>query len=247
MAGPFQRAQESQDASGGLLSRRSSMTLEAIEDLLAQAACVRDVTSGAVSDLCTARKVDLRRRLSRGRRQLYHRYLKHCFEDRVLSPNEIDELCHLRDLLHLDAGDLVAVQNAVAVEVYGEAVEEVLADFRLDDDEAAFLRGLTDSLDLSEHTAARIYTEHAGRAHSRAMSEASTPDLQFLEHRAPAGEFTGRSSTSLERAIDDALTKASLVVPNLHWFEVTHIAGYAEEGQASGWHISLKAGIRSDD
>jgi flavin-binding protein dodecin len=223
------------------------MTLEAIEDLLAQAACVRDVTSAAVSDLCTARKIDLRRRLSRGRRQLYHRYLKHCFEDRVLTPDEIDDLCHLRDLLHLDAADLIAVQNAVAVEVYGEAVEEVLADFRLDDDEAAFLRALTKSLDLPEARAARIYEERAGRARDRALSEATARDLLFLEHRAPAGEFTGRSSSSLERAIDDALTKASLVVPNLHWFEVTHIAGYAEEGQASGWHISLKAGIRSDD
>jgi flavin-binding protein dodecin len=247
MAGPFQRAQESQGRSSQLLGRRSSMTLEAIEDLLAEAACVRDVTSAAVSDLCTARKIDLRNRLHRGRRQLYHRYLKHCFEDRVLSPEEIDELSHLRDLLHLDAADLSAVQDAVAVEVYGEAVEEVLADFRLDDDEAAFLRDLTESLHLSEDTAKRIYGEGAGRARDRVLRDAGTRDRQFLEHRVPAGEFTGRSDASLERAIDDALTKASLAIPSLHWFEVTHIAGYVEDGRANGWHATLKAGIRSDE
>jgi flavin-binding protein dodecin len=223
------------------------MTLEAIEDLLAEAASVRDVTSTVVFDLCTARKIDLRRRLSRGRRQLYHRYLKHCFEDGVLTSEEIDELSHLRDLLHLDAADLFAVQNAVAIEVYGEAVEEVLADFRLDEEEATFLRRLTESLDLSEEAAGRIYREGAGRARDRALSEARTRDQQFLEHRVPAGEFTGRSSSSLEQAIDDALTKASLAIPSLHWFEVTHIAGYVEDGRASGWHTTLKAGIRSDD
>jgi len=155
VAGPFQRVPGSPDASSRLLGRRSSVTLQAIEDLLARADCVRDVTSVVVSDLCAARNVDLRRRLSRGRRQLYHRYLKHCFEDKVLTPGEIDELSHLRGLLHLDAADLVEVHDAVAVEVYGEAVEEVLADFRLDDDEAAFLRGLRESLDLSEDAPSR--------------------------------------------------------------------------------------------
>ncbi len=245
MAAPFQRAQEPQGRSSQLLGRRSSMTLEAIEDLLAEARCVRDVTRAAVSDLCTARKVDLRSRLSRGRRQLYHRYLKYCLEDRVLAAEEVESLAHLRDLLHLDRADLAAVQDAVAVEVYGEAVEEVLADFRLDDDEAAFLRSLTESLNLSEKTATLVYQEKADRARERALSEATTRDRQFL--RPAAGEFTGRSSASLEQAIDDALTKASLAIPSLHWFEVTHIAGYVEGGRTSGWHATLKAGIHGED
>jgi len=220
------------------------VTLQAIEDLLARADCVRDVTSVVVSDLCAARNVDLRRRLSRGRRQLYHRYLKHCFEDKVLTPGEIDELSHLRGLLHRDAADRVEVHDAVAVEVYGEAVEEVLADFRLDDDEAAFLRGLRESLDLSEDAAAGIFEEGRVRARERALKEAGTQDQQFVEHRAAAGAFTGRSSSSLEDAIDDALTKASIAIRELHWFEVTHIAGYVEDGRTGGWHVTLSAGLR---
>jgi len=227
------------------------MTLEAIEDLLAQAGCVHEVTRAAVSELCAARNVDLARRLSRGRRHLYYRYLKHCFEDMVLTPEEIDELRHLQELLHLDSADLAAVHDAVAVEVYGEAVEEVLADYRLDDDEAAFLRGLRQSLDLSEGAAARIYEDRAGRARERALSEAEARDRLFIDHRAPAGEFTGRASASLERAIDDALTKASLAIPGLHWFELTHIAGYVEDGRVGSWHVTLSAGIgsqgRADD
>jgi flavin-binding protein dodecin len=221
------------------------VTLEAIEDLLARAGSLREVASSAVSDLCTERKVDLGSRLNRGRRQLYQRYLKHCFEDGVLTDEELADLDHLAGLLQLNESDLAAVQDAVAVEIYGEAVEEVLADFRLDDGEETFLRSLRESLDLPEKTADRLYREGAGRARDRAMHEARTRDRLFL--RTPAGEFTGRSSSSLEDAIGDALTKASLAIPSLHWFEVIQIAGYVEDGRASGWHATLKAGVRGDD
>jgi len=247
MAGPFQRVKDSSGAGAMRLVRRSSMTLEAIEDLLARASCVSEVTRDAVSDLCAARNVDLARRLARGRRELYQRYLKHCFDDGFLSAQEIAELRHLQDLLHLDAADLGAVHDSVALEVYGEAVDEVLADFRLDEDEAAFLTGLRESLQLSEAAAERIYEERAGHARQRALSEAEARDRVFVDHRAPAGEFTGRSSSSLGGAVDDALAKASLAIPGLHWFEVTHIAGYVEEGRAGAWHVTVSAGIRGED
>ena len=81
----------------------------------------------------------------------------------------------------------------------------------------------------------------------KVLSDAGMRDRQFLKHRVAAGEFTGRSDSSLEKAIDDALAKASLAIPSLHWFEVSQIAGYVEEGRSSGWHVTLKAGIRSDD
>jgi flavin-binding protein dodecin len=244
MAEPYQRGNDGGNKSKLFLGRRGSLTLEAIEDLLAQADRIRDVTSDAVSELCARRDVDLRRRLHRGRRRLYQRYLEHCLEDRVVSVQESEELAHLGALLHLEPADLVAIHDEVAVAVYGEAVEEVLADYRLDDDEEIFLRRLRESLDLSEVDAERLYSQGSSRARDRAFNEAASPDPQFISPRATAGTFTGRSAASFDAAIDDALTKASIAAPNLHWFKVSVIAGYVEEGRASGWHVTLQAGLR---
>jgi hypothetical protein len=231
----------------GGLRRRGSVTLEGIEDLLAQAASVREVTQPMISKLCEERRVDLSNRLVRGRKRLYGRYLRHCFEDKVLSEEERADLAHLRSLLRLSAADLAAVHDEVAIEVYGEAVQEVLEDFQLDDDEAEFLRGLREQLGLTEERAERIYRDGSGEARTRALSQAESRDRQFIEHRAVAGEFTGRSDATLESAIDDALTKAALAIPRLHWFEVTELAGYVADGKAKSWHVTLRAGIRKDE
>jgi len=246
MATPFERAESMKRGLGGL-RRRGSVTLEGIEDMLAQAASVREVTQPMISKLCDERRVDLRNRLVRGRKRLYGRYLRHCFEDKVLSEEERADLAHLRSLLHLSAADLAAVHDEVAIEVYGEAVQEVLEDFQLDDDEAEFLRGLREQLGLTEERAERIYRDGSGEARNRALSRAESRDRQFLELRAVAGEFTGRSDATLESAIDEALTKAALAIPRLHWFEVTELAGYVADGKAESWHVTLRAGIRKDE
>jgi flavin-binding protein dodecin len=246
MAEPYQRGNDDGNKLKGFLGRRGSLTLEAIEDLLARADRIRDVTSDAVSELCARRDVDLRHRLHRGRRQLYQRYLEHCLEDRVVSAQESEELAHLGGLLHLEPADLAVAHDEVAVAVYGEAVEEVLADYHLDDDEEVFLRRLRESLNLSEADAERLYRQGSSRLRDRAFHEAASPDPQLVSPRA-AGKFTGRSSASFQTAIDDALTKASFAVPNLLWFKVLAIAGYIEEGRASGWHVTLEAGVYNDE
>ena len=206
MATPYTLSETTKRGLGVL--RRGSITLDGIEDLLAQAETVREVTAAMVSEICQERGVDLRNRLARGRRQLYRRYLRHCFEDKVLSDEERADLAHLRSLLHLTPDDLHAIHDEVAIEVYGEAVHEVLSDFRLDDDEAEFLRGLREQLGLTEERAERIYREGSSEARVRAFSHAESRDRQFIEHHAAAGEFTGRSDETLENAIQDGLAKA---------------------------------------
>jgi flavin-binding protein dodecin len=78
------------------------------------------------------------------------------------------------------------------------------------------------------------------------LRKASSRDHLFLKHRAPAGDFTGRSSTTIEEAVAEALGKATVAIPSLHWFELTHIAGYVERGQTKGWHVILRAGVSPD-
>ena len=246
MATPFERP-ETANRGIGVLRRRGSITLEGIEDLLAQASSVREVTPSMVASLCEERRVDLAHRLVRGRRRLYRRYLTHCFEDKVLSEDERADLAHLRNLLHLSDADLQDIHDDVAIEVYGEAVEDVLEDFHLDDDEAEFLRNLRDQLGLTEAKAERIYGEGSSRARNRALSHAESRDRQFIEHRAPAGEFTGRSNGTLDSAVEDALRKATLAISKLHWFEVAEIAGYVKGGKTDSWHVTVRAGIRNDE
>jgi flavin-binding protein dodecin len=193
-------------------------TFEAIEDLLAHAAGVRAVGVEAVQTVCEDLGADLRHKYLSDRKHLYRRYLAYCLEDKELSEEENADLQHLR----------------------------FLADLKLDPEEEAFLRRLRGELHLSEQVAAQLYTEGEYSARDRVLSKASAPDRLFLSHRAPAGEFTGRSTTTIEDAVAEALAKATVAIPSLHWFELTHIAGYVEEGQTRGWHVTLHAGVSAE-
>jgi flavin-binding protein dodecin len=150
-------------------------------------------------------------------------------------------------VLQLSPTDVSVVHDEVAVEVYGEAVDEVLEDFRLDDNEAAFLQRLREDLNLPEERAERIFNRGAEVARDRALSQATSRDPYFVKRREPAGQFVGRSTRSLEEAIDDALSKAAIAIPNLHWFEVTDLSGYVEQGRSSSWHVTVQAGIELDE
>lgn len=244
MARPYQLAESTKRSLGGL--RRGSITLVGIEDLFAQATSVREVTPKMISKICEERRIDLAGRLIRGRKELYRRYLRYCFEDKVLSQQERDDLVHLRSLLHLSAEAVATIHDEVAIEVYGEAVQEVLEDFKLDDDEAVFLRELREGLGLTDEKADRVYRDGSIDARARARSLAQLHDRQFVEHREPAGEFAGRSNATLEGAIEDALANATLAIPSLQWFEVTQIAGYVADRKTGSWHITLRAGVRRD-
>ena len=247
MAKPFQKAQSTGRGAGQIFRRRGSITLECIEDLLADASTVRVVSAEVVAKVCAERGVDLRTRLGRGRRRLYHRYLQHCFEDKLLSSEERADLAHLREILQLPAEDLSAIHDEVAIEVYGDAVNEVLADYRLDDNEAEFLRALREELGLSEERAEEIYRDGTIASRDRALGSAVSRDSQFIERHVAAGNFTGRSTGTFDDAVEHALAKAALAIPKLHWFEVTEIAGYVEDGQAASWHVTLRGGIQKDE
>jgi flavin-binding protein dodecin len=120
----------------------------------------------------------------------------------------------------------------------------VLDDLRLDPEEEAFLRRLRQDLALSDGEAERIFESGRFDARGRALTRATSRDTELVERREPAGEFVGRSETGIEDAVADALEKAAVVVPSLHWFEIAEISGYVTEGRASGWHVTLRAGIR---
>jgi flavin-binding protein dodecin len=60
-------------------------------------------------------------------------------------------------------------------------------------------------------------------------------------------ELTGSSKTSLEEAIQNAITKASETLRNLNWFQVTDTRGYIENGKVAYWQVTVKVGFRLED
>ena len=57
-------------------------------------------------------------------------------------------------------------------------------------------------------------------------------------------ELAGSSSSSLEDAIENAVTRAHATLRNLDWFEVTDIRGHLEDGKVAHYQVSLKVGFR---
>jgi flavin-binding protein dodecin len=243
VADPFRRSSSPGNGFGRALRSKRAATFEAVEDLLARAEGVRAVGVESIRDICEDLGVDFHRKYLSDRKHLYRRYLAYCLEDQELSEEENADLEHLRSLLHLAMDDVVAVHDEVSREVYGRAIQEVLSDLKLEPEEEAFLRRLRGELHLSEKVAEELYAEGRRSAHDRALKEASARDHLFLKHHAPSGSFTGRSATTIEDAVAGALAKASVAIPSLHWFELTNIAGYVEEGKTKGWHVVLRAGV----
>ena len=67
------------------------------------------------------------------------------------------------------------------------------------------------------------------------------------EHIYKKVELTGSSKTSIEEAIQNAITKAAQTLRNVHWFEVVETRGYIENGKVDYWQVTIKLGFRLED
>ena len=67
------------------------------------------------------------------------------------------------------------------------------------------------------------------------------------EHTYKQIELTGSSKTSMEDAVQNAITKASKTLHNLHWFQVVESRGYIENNKIDYWQVTIKLGFRLDD
>ena len=59
-------------------------------------------------------------------------------------------------------------------------------------------------------------------------------------------ELTGSSTSNIEDAVSNAVSKASQTVHNLRWFEVTDIRGEIENNAVAYWQITMKVGFTLD-
>jgi flavin-binding protein dodecin len=56
-------------------------------------------------------------------------------------------------------------------------------------------------------------------------------------------ELTGSSATSIEDAIQNAVTLASETIDNMRWFEVVETRGYVTEDKVSYYQVTIKIGF----
>ncbi len=67
------------------------------------------------------------------------------------------------------------------------------------------------------------------------------------EHIYKQVELTGSSKTSIEDAVQNAITKASKTLRNVHWFQVVDTRGYIENAKIDYWQVTIKLGFRLED
>ena len=60
-------------------------------------------------------------------------------------------------------------------------------------------------------------------------------------------ELTGSSTSSIEDAVQRAITKANESVRNIHWFEVIETRGHVVDGKVGHWQVTIKAGFTLED
>jgi dodecin len=64
------------------------------------------------------------------------------------------------------------------------------------------------------------------------------------EHVYSVTEIVGSSPDSVEAAIRNAISRASLTLRHLDWFEVKEVRGHLEDGQIAHFQARLKVGFR---
>ncbi len=63
------------------------------------------------------------------------------------------------------------------------------------------------------------------------------------EHVYKLLELTGSSKTSIEDAVQKAITRANETVRNIHWFQVMDTRGHVVDGTVAHWQVTIKAGF----
>lgn len=240
MPEPFQRHVSSDGFLARALGRvRPGSLVRDIEDVLARAERVREVSPAKIGEIAARRGVELGRRHRTARRALYRRFLERCLADQSVSAEEAAELAHLRSLLQLDEGDAVQLHELAVQAVYGAALDRVLRDHRLEPEEEAFLQRLRDELAITPEAAASLYQEAEARARRRFLDMTVVRDDGIVVSRGLTLELNGVSEKGIEDAVRGALDEATRAFPQIERAELSQIVAEVGAGGVARWHVKL--------
>jgi dodecin len=60
-------------------------------------------------------------------------------------------------------------------------------------------------------------------------------------------ELVGTSATTVEDAINQAVTQAAATIKNLRWFQVSEVRGEIDNGNVARWQVTLKIGFTVEE
>jgi flavin-binding protein dodecin len=63
------------------------------------------------------------------------------------------------------------------------------------------------------------------------------------EHVYKVVELVGSSRTSIEDAVNNAVSQAANTIRNMRWFEVVETRGYLENNAIAYWQVTIKLGF----
>ncbi|MGI8957617.1 MAG: dodecin [Chthoniobacterales bacterium] len=66
------------------------------------------------------------------------------------------------------------------------------------------------------------------------------------EHVYKKIELVGSSTTSIEDAVQNAISLAAKTIRQMRWFEVIETRGHIEENQINHWQVTVKVGFTLD-
>jgi len=69
----------------------------------------------------------------------------------------------------------------------------------------------------------------------------------MLDHVYKHLELTGSSTSSIEDAVQTAITRASKTIRNMHWFNVIETRGHIEDGKVAHWQVTIKVGFTLEE
>jgi flavin-binding protein dodecin len=68
-----------------------------------------------------------------------------------------------------------------------------------------------------------------------------------MEHLYKVVELVGSTPTTIEYAINTAVTRASETLRNLRWFEVLQTRGHIEDGEIQHFQVTLRVGFTLEE
>ncbi len=66
------------------------------------------------------------------------------------------------------------------------------------------------------------------------------------EHVYKKIELVGTSTTSIEDAVQNAISLAAKTIRHMRWFEVIETRGHIEENKINHWQVTVKVGFTLD-
>jgi hypothetical protein len=142
-----------------------------VNNLLASVDHVREVRPEQVARIAEKYRMPLRGEFVGRLERFYRDYLIFCLADARLSSEELCDLAHLKRILRLGDAVVLKIHEHVAMQVYSQTVDAVLADGRIDPAEREFLETLQQHLAISSKTVDRIM-----RARRRRTDHPDEPD-----------------------------------------------------------------------